>query len=126
MRSLMFAVCAAAVLMLPVRAAAQNPAHVAADSPKVTITVSNPTLVGTTTLKPGDYRFQCKHLDGKSFLVISEVGSGKELARVPCEQETLTQKSEFSELRSVVKTDGTRALQSVRIKGETIAHRIVG
>lgn len=42
---------------------------------------SNPTIVGTTTLKPGDYRFPCKHLDGKSFLVISEVGSGKELAR---------------------------------------------
>ncbi len=124
MRSLMFAVCAAAVLLLPVRAVAQTPAH--ADSPKVTITVATATLVGTTTLKPADYRFQCKHFDGKTFLVISEVGTGKEVTRVPCEEESLTQKSEFSELRSVVKTDGTRALQSVRIKGETIAHRIVG
>lgn len=123
MRSLMFAVCAAAVVLFPMRAAAQDPLH--ADSPRVTITVSNPTLVGDTTLTPGQYRFQCRHFDGKTFLVISQAESGKEVLRVPCEQQALNEKLVNSELRAIVRPDGTRVLQSVRIKGETIAHRIV-
>ena len=45
MRSLMLAACAAAVLLVPVRAA-QNAAH--ADSPRVTISVDHPTQVGDT------------------------------------------------------------------------------
>ena len=80
---------------------------------------------GRTVLKPGDYRFQCKHIDGKTFLVVSEVGSGKEILRVPCAEESLSDKTVASELHSVIRPDGTRVLQSVRIKGETIAHRVV-
>ena len=123
MRSLLFAVCAASVVLFPLRAAAQDPLH--ADSPRVTMTVSNPTLVGTTMLKPGAYRFQCRHFDGKTFLVISQAESGKEILRVPCDQESLDVKVAESELRAIVNPNGTRVLQTVRIKGETIAHRIV-
>ena len=122
MKNLTLALCAALAVLLPVRAAAQTMEH---DSPKVTISVASPTLVGTTVLKAGDYRFQCKHVGGKSFLVVSEVGTGKELVRVPCEQEALPAKIVNSELRSIVRPDGTRALQSVRIKGEAVGHRVV-
>jgi hypothetical protein len=121
MKTLILAVCAAAVVLFPLRAAAQASGH---DSPKVTISVPNPTLVGTTQLKPGDYRFQCKHIDGKTFLIVSEV-DGKELVRVPCEEQSLSDKVVASELRSIIQPDGTRHLQSVRIKGETIGHRVV-
>jgi hypothetical protein len=123
MRSLMFAVCCAVVVLFPLRAAAQDPVH--ADSPRVTMTVTSPTLVGNTILQPGKYRFQCRHFDGKTFLVISPE-EGKEILRVPCEQQSLVGKNANSELRAIVNPNGTRVLQSVRIKGETIAHRIVG
>lgn len=123
MKSLILAGCAALVLVLPFRATAQEPAH-AADSPRVTITVDNPTLVGDTMIKPGQYKFQCKHVAGKSFLVVTNENN-KEVARVPCTEEAMPQKIENSELRAIVRADGLRALQSVRIKGETIAHRIV-
>jgi hypothetical protein len=122
MRSLMLAACAAALVLVPVRAA-QNAAH--ADSPRVTISVDHPTQVGDTVLKPGDYRFQCRHLADKTFLVVSRADSGKEVVRVPCREEALPQKIADSELRVVVQPDGSSALQSIRIKGETLAHRIV-
>jgi hypothetical protein len=124
MRSLIFAVCAAVVVLFPLRAAAQDPLHV--DSPRVTIVVNDPTLVGDTMLKPGQYRFQCRHVDGKTFLVISQAESGKEIFRVPCAQESVNGKIVNTELRALVQPDGTRVLQSVRIKGETIAHRVIG
>ena len=123
MRSLTLAVCTALVVLLPFAALAQEPAH-AVDSPRVTITVDNPTLIGDTMIKPGQYKFQCRHVDGKSFLVVTN-DRDKEVARVPCEQQALPQKIESSELRAIVRADGLRALQSVRIKGETVAHRIV-
>jgi hypothetical protein len=122
MRSLMFAVCTAFVLLFPLRAAAQDPLH--ADSPRVTITVNNPMLVGNAVLKPGDYLFQCREFDGKTFLVISQVESKKEILRIPCEKESLDARNVNSELRAIVNANGTRVLQSIRIKGETIGHRI--
>jgi hypothetical protein len=121
MKTLILAMSAAAVLLFPLRAAAQATGH---DSPKVTISVTNPTLVGTTVLKEGDYRFQCKHIDGKTFLIVSVAGTGTELLRVPCEEQSLSSKTAASELHSVVRPDGTRVLQSVRIKGEMVAHRV--
>jgi hypothetical protein len=123
MKSLILAACTALVVLLPFRAVAQEPAHVA-DSPRVTITVDNPTLVGDTMIKPGQYKFQCRHIDGTSVLVVTNTNN-KEVARVPCTPEALPQKIENSELRAIVRADGLRALQSVRIKGETVGHRIV-
>jgi hypothetical protein len=123
MTRLLLAVCAVVLVLVPWRAAAQTPAH--GNSPRVTITVNDPTLIGQTILKPGEYRFQCRHIDGKTFLVVTAAESGAEIVRVPCEEEALTGKVENSELRAIVGADGTRKLQSVRIKNETIAHRIV-
>jgi hypothetical protein len=122
MKSLMFVVCAVVAVLLPSRAAAQDPLH--ADSPRVTIFVENPTQAGPVVLKPGEYRFQCRNIDGKTFLVITRSASNKEVARIPCTEEMLNGKAPYSELRSVVQPDGMRRLQSVRIKGETIGHRV--
>jgi len=122
MKSLIFVVCAAVAVLLPTRAAARDREH--GDSPRVTITVESPTQVGTAVVKPGNYRFQCRHIDGRTFLVITVPDSTKEVARVPCTEGALSGKAEYSELRSVVRPDGTRVLQSVRIKGETIEHRL--
>jgi len=63
-------------------------------------------------------------LSGKSFLMVTDANN-KEITRVPCEQETLSQKNENSELRSSVRRDGTGTLKSIRIKAETLAHRLV-
>ena len=122
MKSLMLAVCAAAVVLLPVRSAAQ--VHV--DSPRVTISILDPIVVGASTLQPGGYRFQCRMFDGKTYLVVTSVESRQEVLRVRCEEETLAAKVAESELRTTTRPDGSRLLQSVRIKGELIAHRVVG
>jgi hypothetical protein len=123
MKRLMFVVCAAiAVLALPALAAAQ-PAHL--DSPKVTIVVAQDLVVGTVTLLPGEYKFQCRTFDGNTFLIVSSVETGKEITRVACKREMLDNKVTESEYRSLVRPDGKRTLTVVRIKGDMVAHRIV-
>ena len=124
MKRLMLVTFAAlAVVLLPLRAAAQQPMH--ADSPKVTISVSEDLTVGTTVLKPGDYRFQCKTFDGKTFLIISSVETGKEITRVACVREMLDGKVTDSQYRALRDASGKRVLTHVRIKGETAEHKIV-
>jgi hypothetical protein len=123
MKRLVFIICASvAVLVFPVRAVAQE-AH--ADSPKTTLTVTAALVVGPTVLQPGEYRFQCRTFDGRTFLVITSVVSGKEIARVPCVKETLEAPVSDSDYRAVVREDGKRTLTSVRIKGEAVAHRLL-
>jgi hypothetical protein len=122
MKSLMLAACAAAVLLLPVRSSAQS---IHADSPRVGISVISPILIGTTLLPAGDYKFQCRMIDGTTYLVVTEAESRREILRVRCEQEGLAAKVTGSELRTIVRPDGKRVLQSVRIKGELVAHRLV-
>lgn len=118
-----FIACAVAVLMSPVRAFAQ-PAHT--DSPKTTLTVTHTMIVGTVMLQPGDYKFQCRMFGGKTFLVVSSISSGKEIARVPCERQTLDAPVANSDYRADVRADGKRTLTMVRIKGESVAHRLIG
>jgi hypothetical protein len=123
MKRLVFVACASlAVLMSPCRADAQR-AH--ADSPKTTLPVTRTLTVGTTMLKPGDYRFQCRTIDGRTFLVVTSVDTGKEIARVRCVEETLADPVTDSDYRTVAGENGTRTLISVRIKGEAVAHRVV-
>jgi hypothetical protein len=123
-RFLLITCSALAFLALAARVPAQTtePAH--GDSPKADLNLTEPLLVGTTTLQPGEYRYQCKHIDGKNFLVITAAENGKEMARVPCRPETLKGKVNTSDYRSVVK-DGKRMLTSVRLKGETVAHVVI-
>jgi hypothetical protein len=123
MKQMMLAVFAVAAALLSMPIAAQEPAHI--DSPKATILVSQPIVAGSTTLKPGEYRFRCRHLDGKSFVVITAVESGKEVVRVPCAAHSLEAKVVDPELRTVVQPNGSRTMKSVRFKGESIEHRVV-
>jgi len=123
MKRLVLVACASlAVLVFPLRADAQ---HAHADSPKTTLTVTKSLVVGTTILQPGAYKFQCRTFDGRTFLVVTSVATGKELARVPCVEETLDAKVTDSDYRSLAREDGMRALLSVRIRGEAVAHRVV-
>jgi hypothetical protein len=113
-------------LLAPARAFAQAPAphNHPYDSPKATINVERDLVVGTTTLKPGEYRFQCRTIDGRTFLVVTLANGGKEIARVPCEREQLNGAISESEFRTVIR-EGQQVLVSVRIKGESVAHTVV-
>ena len=110
-----------AVLVFPVRTAAQ-PAH--ADSPKATLIVANELVVGTATLLPGEYRIQCKTIEGKTFLIVVATETGKEVARVACVREAFDGKVPETTYGSTVGTRG-RTLTWVRIKGETSQHKVV-
>jgi len=124
MKRMLVLVGAVAVLVaLPHAAVAQD--HSEANSPKAEFQISKSLVVGTTTLPPGTYRFQCVFADGKHFLVVTSADDGKELARVPCTPEQLSGKTQLSDFRSITKPDGSQALTAVRIKGETVAHRLV-
>ncbi len=112
-----------AAVALPALASAQPP-H-AVNSPKAELQVTEPLAVGSETLKPGEYKFQCKRIGEQEFLVITSADNGREVARVPCRPEELQKKIEMSEFRSVPRPDGIHALTSVRIKGETVVHRVV-
>ena len=122
MKRLIFATCLLAALAFPLRAFSQVP-HTA-DSRKADLHLSSSLVVGTTTLRAGDYLFQCRHIDGKDFLVVTSAENGKEVARVPCRAEALDSKASTTEFRSTKSADGTNTLTAVRIKGESIAHRI--
>jgi hypothetical protein len=45
--------------------------------------------------------------------------------RVPCEREILNDKVTETQLRVTTSGDGAQTLQSVRIKGEVVAHRLI-
>lgn len=96
----------------------------AANSPKAEFHLSQPLAVGDAILKVGDDKFQCRKIDGQDVLVVTSADDGKEVARVPCRPEQLETKTEISELRSVPRPAAGSTLSAVRIKGETIAHRV--
>lgn len=110
-----------AALAIPVLASAQV-VH-SETSRKADMHLAEPMIVGTQTLKPGDYQYQCLTINGETFLVITS-DRGEEVARVPCTPEQLAKKAELSEIRSTTR-DGKLYLTAVRIKGELVAHRIV-
>jgi hypothetical protein len=110
------------LLAFPRVAAAQADHH--ANSPKAEFHLSSPLTVGTTTLKVGDYKFQCVRFGDKDFLVVTAVEDGKEVARVPCTPEQLLEKPAVSEMRTVPDGTGGQVLSSVRIRGDEIAHRV--
>lgn len=97
----------------------------AANSPKANLQFSGPLVVGTTTLKAGDYKVQCKTIDGKEYIVVTSADNGAEVARVPCVAEVLSERLKSSDFSTANRADGTQALTVVRIKGESVAHRVV-
>jgi hypothetical protein len=122
MKKMLAAVALVAATLLPIRAIAQTAHEHPYDSPKATISVERDLVVGTTILKPGEYKFQCRTFDGKTFLVVTDTATGKELTRVPCVREMLHAQVTDTDFRTVARADGTRVLVSVRIKGESVAH----
>jgi hypothetical protein len=111
-----------AALAIPVMAAAQ-PAH-SEMTKKAELHVTQPLVVGTQTLKAGEYHYYCVTANGESFLVVTSDEDGKEIARVPCTPETLAKKAEMSDIRTVTR-DGKVYMTAVRIKGELVMHRLV-
>ena len=114
-------VCAVAFALVAAPARADQATH--AKSPKVEFTVSHDLIVGTTTLKPGAYTFQCVMVGAQDFLIIKN-DEGREVARVPCEPEDLATVNAVSDYRFDSRPDGTWKLTAVRIRGEKIAHRL--
>jgi len=111
-----------AILAIPALASAQA---IHADmTKKADLHLTEPMVVGTQTLSPGNYRYQCITISGETFLVITREDDGKEVARVPCTPEPLAKKAEMSDIRSVTR-DGRVYLTAVRIQGELVMHRLV-
>lgn len=117
-------VCAVLVLLaVPAFAAAQT-SH-ADNSAKAEFSASKSFVVGSQTLPAGEYKFQCKLIDGRHYMVVTSADDGAEVARVPCEPETLSAKAAHSEFRSISRPDGPNVISSVRFRGEMVAHRIL-
>jgi hypothetical protein len=110
------------LLAVPAVAAAQT-SH-PENSRKADFNSSTSFVVGSQTLPAGEYKFQCKTIDGRHYMVVTARDDGAEMARVPCEPETLSARSSTSEIRSISRQDGATVISSVRFKGEIIAHRI--
>ena len=121
-RSIIVSCAVLATIALPARASAQ--AVHAGHGAKGEIHLSQPLVVGTHTLKSGDYTIQCKTVNGQEYLVVTSVEDRAEVARVPCTPQTLQKKVAISEFRSVGRPDGSNVLTAVRIQGESIEHRI--
>lgn len=117
-RILSIAFALAAFTAVPARAGDQ-PSH--AISPEADFHLSHELLVGTTTLTPGEYKFQCVMFGNKEFLVVTN-DEGREVARVPCRPEELQAKVELSDFRYMRNQAGVATLTAVRIRGEKIAH----
>jgi len=125
MKKLFAAFALVALSLLPARAIAQASHDHLYASPKTTVNVSQALVVGTTTLKPGDYKFQCRTFGDQTFLVITNADTGKEIVRVPCVRETLDGVVTETEFRTLARADGQRILVNVRIKGESVVHNLV-
>lgn len=125
MKKMIAAFALVAASLLPVRAIAQTAHDHAADSPKATIAVEQDLVVGTTVLKPGEYKFQCRTFNDKTFLVVTNAETGKEVARVACVKEALNAQVTDTQFRSVARADGKRVLVSLKIRGEAVAHNVV-
>jgi hypothetical protein len=84
----------------------------AAHSNTISWSVSHPTTIGGTEVKPGQYTIQVD--DGGSQLEV--LSRGKVVAQVPCQWTQLPQKAEASE----VDIDGNQVTQ-IKIGGKTSA-----
>lgn len=92
-------------------------------SKKLEVHLTRPVVFGTTTLKAGDYYFQCKMIDGQHFLVALTLIDEIEVARTKCESQELGAKVRETEFRTMRRGDA-EVLTSVRYKGDTAAHTV--
>lgn len=110
------------LLALPLQAFAQ---HMTPNSPRQVLTVAEPVVVGSQIVRAGDYEFQCVIIDGTEYLRVTS-SSGVEVARVPCTPAKLASKATLSFYETVPGPGGSRILKSVQLKGDTVAHTVVG
>jgi hypothetical protein len=122
MKRSLFVVCLAAVVAFLSTPSFAQSAHL--HGGKANLPVSTPLVVGSTTLQPGEYKIQCLTADGKEYLVVTSVATGKEAARVPCKSETLDKKVTESSVLTTAGADGAKKLVGLRIKGETSTHTV--
>ena len=120
-RIVIFVCAIVALVAVPTRASDQT---IHPKSPKAEFNTSYTLVVGSVTLKPGLYRFQCVTIDDSDFLIVTN-DEGKEVARVPCRPEELSTKNEISDYRFTRRPDGSAELTGVRFRGETVIHRVV-
>ena len=120
MKRSLFVVCLAAVVAFLSTPSFAQTAHVSGG--KTNLPVSTPLVVGSTTLQPGEYKIQCQTIDGKEYLVV--VAKGKEVAKVPCKSEALTEKVTESSVLTTSAADGSKKLVGLRLKGEMSTHTV--
>src|SRR5437899_11442521 len=101
MKKMIAAFVLVAAPLLPIRAIAQTVHDHPYNSPKATISVAQELVVGMIILKPGEYKFQCRTFGDRTFLVVTNAETGKELARVPCVRESLNAQVTDTEFRSI-------------------------
>jgi hypothetical protein len=114
------------VAMLFASPLAASAAQTMANSPKLVLTVTEAVVVGTQTVKPGDYNFQCVTIDGREYLVVTSPRNNAEIARVPCEPKPLGSKVQASSYSTVTGPNGASVLKAVQLKGEAVAHVVAG
>jgi hypothetical protein len=119
-----FVVGFAAVVMLAVPALASAQGDHSEKGRKSQFHLSDQVYIGATLVEPGDYKFECKLIDGEHMIVVTPVDGKKDIARVPCKSVALANKVDLSQFRMVTRNDGTRVLADVRFKGEAIAHTV--
>ena len=119
------AVALLALAVIPTAAAAQTGHVMLKDSPRAELTITYPLTVGTTVLRPGTYKFQCRVLNGKTFLVVTVPNTGKEVARTPCVREYVDARIPNSSFWTTAGANGFRTLTRVGIAGEAVTHRLV-
>lgn len=123
---MLFAAAVFALAIMPAAAVAQTGHIMLKDSPKAELTIDYPLAVGNTVLKPGTYKFQCRVFEGgKTFLVVTVAATGKEVARTPCENESVDAPISNASFWTMPGTHGTRTLTRVGIQGEVVTHRLV-
>jgi hypothetical protein len=99
------------------------------------------THVGSTTLKPGHYRFQHQIIDGQHYLVVRAqttvpgtpgspsshyAGATKdEVARVPCRVVSSDKKRPVTALYTRKEADGTLTVTQIDIQGEKGGHVVL-
>jgi hypothetical protein len=117
-------VCGVLLLLAVPGFAAAQASH-PENSGKADFNSSTSFVVGSQTVPAGEYKFQCKTIDGRHYMVVTSADDGAEVARVPCEPEMLSAKAGNSEIRSMSRQGGPTVISSVRFKGEMVAHRII-
>ena len=100
------------------------------------VEVTAPTAVGTTTLKPGHYRFRHATENGVHYLIVSQqptrrmgaqhyaTGEGTEVARVACQVAPLNATVKATALYTRKQPDGSLVVTQIRIRGEGAGHLI--